>query len=69
MEIQEIEFFITPGGEVKIGVRGVKGTACLDITKLLETDLGKVVMSREETAEMHEAKVEAAVEDRVDTRE
>ena len=36
-----IEIVITPEGEVKSTVKGVKGTACHEISKWLD-DLGKV---------------------------
>lgn len=54
MEIQEVQFIISPDGKVSFDVRGVKGRRCLDITKDLELDLGGEVLSREETSEMYE---------------
>lgn len=49
MELQEIDVFIEKDGQVKLEVRGVKGTTCLDLTKELETILGGEVISREMT--------------------
>ena len=55
MELQEIEVFIDPNGQVRIEVRGVKGAACLDLTKALEQALGGQVEAREMTPEALEA--------------
>jgi hypothetical protein len=55
MELQEIDVFIDKDGNVKVEVRGVKGTSCLDITKELELALGGQVESRQMTPEAHEA--------------
>lgn len=57
MRIEEMEVFITPDGEVKYEVRGVKGKQCLALTRELEHDLGGQIISREETSEMSEAEV------------
>lgn len=54
MEMQEIDVFIDNSGEVRVEVRGVKGPACLDITKQLEAALGGQVASREMTPEAQE---------------
>jgi len=51
MEIEEVEVVIDKDGKVRIEVRGVKGPACLDITKGLEAALGGKVESREMTPE------------------
>ncbi len=51
MDIQEIEVTIDKKGQVKVHVRGVKGKACLDLTKDLELALGAQVISRELTPE------------------
>jgi hypothetical protein len=40
VEIQEIEVTIDENGQVQIHVRGVKGEACLNITRPLEQALG-----------------------------
>jgi len=54
MEIEEIEIFIKPDGEVSYEVCGVKGKRCLDITKEIELELGGGIIERKETAEMYE---------------
>jgi hypothetical protein len=54
MEMQEIEVFIDKNGKVRIEVRGVKGGACLDITKALEEALGGAVEERLMTPEATE---------------
>jgi hypothetical protein len=54
MELQEIDVFIEKDGQVKIEVRGVKGTSCLDLTKDLEAVLGDQLASREITPEADE---------------
>jgi len=51
MELQEIDVFIDKNGQVRIEVRGVKGKACLDLTKSLEDALGGQIESREMTPE------------------
>jgi len=65
MKIEELEIFITPEGEVKYEVRGVKGRRCLDITKDLELDLGGQVAERVETSEMFEQEVEQEIGQRL----
>ncbi|MBI4326752.1 MAG: DUF2997 domain-containing protein [Chloroflexi bacterium] len=54
MELQEIDVFIEPDGQVRLEVRGAKGTHCLALTKDLEKALGDQVLSREMTPEAHE---------------
>ena len=54
MELQEIDVFIEKDGQVKIEVRGVKGTSCLDLTKDLEAVLGDRTIAREMTPEADE---------------
>ncbi len=51
MELQEIEVFIEKNGQVRIQVRGVQGTSCLELTKALEAALGGQIESREMTPE------------------
>lgn len=55
MELQEIDVFIDKDGQVRVEVRGVKGTSCLDLTKGLEAALGGQVLERQMTAEAGEA--------------
>ncbi len=52
MQPHTIEIEITPQGEVKATVQGVKGAACTDISKFLD-ELGEVVEDQA-TAEMYE---------------
>jgi len=54
MELQEVEVVIDKDGQVSLTVRGVKGTACLDITQSLEAALGGAVEMRQMTAEAYE---------------
>jgi hypothetical protein len=54
MDFQEIDIFISPDGKVQLKVRGVKGEACLDLTKDLEAALGGQIESREMTADAYE---------------
>ena len=54
MEVQEIEVTINKNGQVEVHVRGVKGTACLEITRGLEAALGGEVILREMTPEAAE---------------
>lgn len=54
MEVQEVEITITKTGEVKLHVRGVKGQACLSLTRQLELLLGGEVLRREMTPEAEE---------------
>ncbi|MFN3200540.1 MAG: DUF2997 domain-containing protein [Bradymonadia bacterium] len=58
----EIEFEITPDGEIKLTVKGASGGECLEITKALEEELGLVV-DRQMTSEYY--KEEVNVEDTV----
>jgi hypothetical protein len=69
MRIEEVEVFITPEGEVKYEVRGVKGKRCLDITQELDRDLGGQIISREETSEMSEVEVVRETTERISTKE
>jgi hypothetical protein len=55
VELQEIDVFIDADGQVRIEVRGVKGTGCLELTHDLETALGGQVEDREMTLEAGEA--------------
>ena len=55
MELNEIEAVIDKDGQVRIAVHGVKGAACLELTKNLEAALGADVLSRQMTAEAYES--------------
>ncbi|MEK7684369.1 MAG: DUF2997 domain-containing protein [Verrucomicrobiota bacterium] len=63
MELQEIDVFIEPDGQVRLEVRGAKGAHCLAITQDLEKALGGQILSREMTPEAHESSQEQ-VQDR-----
>ena len=54
MEFQEIDVFVEKDGQVRIEVRGVKGTSCLDLSKDLEAVLGAHITNRELTPEADE---------------
>ena len=58
MELQEIDVFIDKNGEVRLEVRGVRGSYCLTVTKDLEKALGGQVASREMTPEANETTTE-----------
>ena len=51
MEIQELDVFIHPDGNVKLHVRGAPGAQCLDVTGDLEKALGGQIVAREHTPE------------------
>jgi hypothetical protein len=59
MELHEIDVFIEKDGRVRVEVRGVKGSSCLDLTKGLEAALGGQVLERELTAEAYETAQES----------
>ncbi len=59
MHSEEIEITILPGGRVEDTIKGVKGSACEDISKLLE-QLGKVE-AQERTGEYYEGEERANV--------
>ena len=54
VEMQEITVVIDKDGQVRVEVRGVKGTSCLDVTKGLEEALGGQVEDRQMTPEAQE---------------
>ena len=54
VEMQEITVVIDKDGQVRVEVRGVKGGACLDVTKGLEEALGGQVEDRQMTPESQE---------------
>jgi len=53
MQAEEVEVRIGADGEVEIGVRGVKGKACLQLTRPLEEALGGDVTHRSYTSEYY----------------
>lgn len=60
MELQEIDVFIDPDGQVRVEVRGVKGESCLSVTKDLEKALGGQIATREMTSEAVQLPTELA---------
>jgi hypothetical protein len=61
MDLQEIEVVIEKNGQVRVEVRGVKGTSCLDLTHEVEQALGGAVLDRQMTPEaLEEARTEEA---------
>ncbi len=54
MELQEVDIYIDKDGRVRLEVRGVKGEACLDLTRPLEEALGGQIETREMTPEAEE---------------
>jgi hypothetical protein len=62
MDLQEIEVFIDKDGQVRVEVRGVKGTQCLELTRSLEEALGGQVLVREMRPEAYEPQPEALSE-------
>ena len=68
MELQEIEIYIDKDGKVRIEVRGMKGGACLDLTKALEEALGGEIESRELTPEASET-VKLPIETHLENRQ
>ena len=55
MDIEEIQVEIMPDGSLQISVKGVKGSACLDITRDLEQALGGNVITREMSPDAYES--------------
>ena len=51
MDLQQINVTIDKDGQVRIEVSGVKGEACLDLTRDLEAALGGQVALRQMTPE------------------
>ncbi len=54
MDLQEISVFIEKDGQIRLEVNGVKGPACLDLTRALEQALGGQVESREMRPEAYD---------------
>jgi hypothetical protein len=53
METHELEIEITPAGEIRVHVKGVKGPACMEYAELIEEILG-TSGTRERTSEYYE---------------
>ncbi len=56
MEMQELEITISNDGQVQIGVKGVGGQNCVDMTRDLEEKIGSVT-ERSFTHEYYEQEV------------
>lgn len=54
----EIDIQIDDNGNVSFKVKGLKGKACLEVTKELEEALG-IVVNREKTAEYYQTETQA----------
>ena len=63
MELQEIDVFIAPDGQVRLEVRGASGTQCLALTKELEASLGAQITNREMTPEANDSSAEQVQQD------
>jgi hypothetical protein len=50
-ELQEVEVVLEKDGTVRVHVRGVRGQACVAITKPVEEMLGGKVLERQHTDE------------------
>lgn len=66
MEMQELEIVIDPEGKVSLGVKGVKGSQCTDLTRQLEEALG-TIEDRAYTGEYYEQPVMIDTEERFRT--
>jgi len=64
MEIEEVRVTVDKDGKVRIEVSGVKGQACLDVTRGLEAALGGQVEERRMTPEALDPPREAEEERR-----
>lgn len=53
-EIQEVDLFIQPDGNVRVEVRGVQGQQCLVVTREIEQSLGGRVLGRTYTDEYYQ---------------
>ena len=53
-ELQQIEVTIAPDGKVEVHIQGVKGNACLVVTKEMEQLLGDDIVERRHTYEFDE---------------
>lgn len=59
---EEFEIEIDKSGETKIHLKGIKGKACLEYTKLLEQIIGKI-KSQELTSEYYEPELDVEIKD------
>lgn len=56
----ELDVEISPAGEVKIHIRGIKGQRCLELMKKIEKELGSV-SEQKPTSEYYEQPEEARI--------
>jgi hypothetical protein len=56
----ELDIEISPAGEVKVHIRGIKGKGCLELMKKIEKELGSV-SERKPTSEYYEQPEEARI--------
>lgn len=57
---QEVEISISPSGEVKAHITGIKGKQCLKLVEALEQEVG-VVKDKRLTSEYYEPDVEIKI--------
>ncbi len=57
MVMKELEIIINQSGDVRIQVKGIKGSKCLELTNWIETTLGDLT-TRELTDDYYESAVE-----------
>jgi hypothetical protein len=61
--MEELEIVIEPDGTTHIHVKGIQGPRCLDVTRELEEELGKVT-ERKYTSEFYEESVQLVEKDK-----
>ncbi|MBN1257187.1 MAG: DUF2997 domain-containing protein [Planctomycetes bacterium] len=66
MEKHELDITISPNGEVKVHIKGVKGPACLEYAKIFEKILGEA-SDVEHTHEYYEPPTEVEIQVEQDT--
>ena len=59
-ERQEVEISISPSGEVKAHITGIKGQGCLKLVQALERELG-MMKDQRLTSEYYEPDVETKI--------
>ncbi len=57
MPMETLEFIIYPDGRVQEKVTGIVGKSCEEVTKAIETELGRVV-SNEKTTEYYQQEIQ-----------
>lgn len=61
MEQQEFEIEIKKSGEVKVHIKGVKGSKCMEYSKLFENMIGPI-KEQELTAEYYEPESQIGID-------